>query len=729
VLAALETARLALATTLHAIWANYRWWSAALVITGIYVGAAWHHAQSSIIPECAAGVDLGIHVQVLAAARKDSGFWTLDLLVLPRQPERLAQQLQSPGAASCPSLIGKRLLLRWLSAADIQVHQTLTVKAKLRQPWGSANPGGFDYQRWLLASGYSATGYVREGMIRITPSRLPLRYRWINQVRSLLQVRGLVRADILLALVTGDSNAVDAATWERHRRAGTIHLLVVSGLHVSVFALMLFGLIHLPLRLVCTGKSRLCAELISASAVGVAAVVLAWLTGAGSPVVRVAGMLLCLLVLRLLRRRASIWQVLLLVLIGTVWMMPLQVLHSGFWLSFGAVVVLLGFFYPRRPRAGSIASLLQVQGVLWLGLSPLLVLLLSEVALGSVLANLLTVPIVTLITVPALFIGIALVFLGGWFSHGVSDSLLHAADFSLVLVDVLLNTLLDQVPARSATVGYVPVVTGFVALLAGFVVLLPLSVYARVGAAVAALTLTLQTPAHVQPGQFCIRAVDVGQGSAAIVDTAGHRLLVDTGPRFGRSNWARSHVLPVLRSTGAHNIDQLLLSHNDADHAGGVDFFRAYFAALPFTGPETCTHQKSWLWDGVRFTTLQARGLRTDNDRSCTLLVETATQAAYLSGDISAQAERLLLNDLPQEITFLLSPHHVSATSSSIGFVRHLSPKIVVHSCGRRNRYGHPHPTVLRRYIWEESLQINTGASGAVQWCSNAPLKVITERR
>ena len=49
-------------------------------------------------------------------------------------------------------------------------------------------------------------------------------------------------------------------------------------------------------------------------------------------------------------------------------------------------------------------------------------------------------------------------------------------------------------------VGSVPVVIGFVALLAGFIVLLPLSVYARVGAAVAALELTLQMPAHAQPG-------------------------------------------------------------------------------------------------------------------------------------------------------------------------------------------------------------------------------------
>ena len=118
-------------------------------------------------------------------------------------------------------------------------------------------------------------------------------------------------------------------------------------------------------------------------------------------------------------------------------------------------------------------------------------------------------------------------------------------------------------------------------------------------------------------------------------------MLFDTGPRFGRSD-----VLPVLRFKGTHNIDQLLLSH-DAEPAGGVDFFRDYFAALAFTWPETCTHQKSWLWDGERFSTLQARGLRMNEDRSCTLLVERATQVAFLSGDTPALAEHLPRNGLP----------------------------------------------------------------------------------
>ena len=75
------------------------------------------------------------------------------------------------------------------------------------------------------------------------------------------------------------------------------------------------------------------------------------------------------------------------------------------------------------------------------------------------------------------------------------------------------------------------------------------------------------------------------------------------------------------------------------DHAGGLYFFRRYFERIPEIGPHNCEHGMSWRKDGVSFTTLQARGLTTDNDLSCTLLIETTEQVAYLSGDISARAE------------------------------------------------------------------------------------------
>ena len=72
---------------------------------------------------------------------------------------------------------------------------------KLRVPWGAANPGGFDYRRWLLASGYSATGYVKTGRRLLTPDAVPFQLN----LRDLLEGRGT-----LLALVTGNGSAVHA---------------------------------------------------------------------------------------------------------------------------------------------------------------------------------------------------------------------------------------------------------------------------------------------------------------------------------------------------------------------------------------------------------------------------------------------------------------------------------------------------------------------------------------
>ena len=102
----------------------------------------------------------------------------------------------------------------------------------------------------MVASGYSATGYVRTGRVREGQFEMPLRARWVSKVDGLLAAKGLVHHGTLMALVTGDGGAVPAQTWERYRRTGAIHLLVVSGLHVSVLALLLYGLISYPVRLV-----------------------------------------------------------------------------------------------------------------------------------------------------------------------------------------------------------------------------------------------------------------------------------------------------------------------------------------------------------------------------------------------------------------------------------------------------------------------------------------------
>jgi competence protein ComEC len=734
-----------------------------VLLCGTCVAWAWALAEKAIIPNCATAVDFLVTATTLDVLPRSHQRWAVDAQVRWKaEPElQVARQgLQTPktreseaasnafetvarpvvrAQADCPSLQNKRLLLRWTGEDPPKIGQSFVATVKLKAPWGQANPGAFDYRRWLLAEGFAGTGYVRRVHYLEEGAELPTRSRLARYFRSTLSDLGLVRPEVLQALVTGDGGYVTPQIWEVYRLSGTIHLLVISGLHVSVLSVMLFALLLFPLRLLGLHRRRDIPALTAASMVCAGALWVGWFSGAGSPVMRVATMLLAMFVLKLTRRSSSIWSVLVLSALLTSFAMPLQIFRSGFWLSYGAVAVLLFFFLPRRPRASALSGGILVQLVLFIGLSPLAALVVGESALVALPGNYLAVPILTLVTVPCLFIGLGVHAISDVMSGvpsfvlaSIANPILHLADFSVLLIETLLIALLDIVPQRSVSIGYVNVETALAALIGGLIALLPLSAYARIGAFSGLLALGLQTSAGVPVGEFCIRVIDVGQGSAALIDTARHRLLVDTGPGFETRNLARSQILPMLRSTGKHDLDLMLLSHTDLDHAGGLDFFRDYFKPVPELGPDNCPHNKDWSWDGVRFTTLQASDLQTDNDRSCTLLVQAEAskgeKTAFFSGDISSLAEEALLPRLPPTLAFLLAPHHGSASSSSMPFVRHIAPLLVVYSAAKDSRYGHPHPRVVRRYQWEESRQLNTGFSGAIQWCSASPSSVRQHR-
>lgn len=151
------------------------WWCGLLLVSGLVVGLAWHQAESEIIPECAAGVDFAVSGEILGADRKPTDEWLLDVRVVVHDAR---QNLHALSPQPCRRLVGKRLLVRWRAQDSVQVGQRWLFTLKLRVPWGAANPGGFDYRRWLLASGYSATGYVKTGRRLLTPDAVPFRSRW-----------------------------------------------------------------------------------------------------------------------------------------------------------------------------------------------------------------------------------------------------------------------------------------------------------------------------------------------------------------------------------------------------------------------------------------------------------------------------------------------------------------------------------------------------------------------
>lgn len=247
--------------------------------------------------------------------------------------------------------------------------------------------------------------------------------------------------------------------------------------------------------------------------------------------------------------------------------------------------------------------------------------------------------------------------------------------------------------------------------------------------------LWLQAPdPGVPPGSFRLWALDVGQGTAVIVDTAGHRLLFDTGARYpGGFDLGSAVVVPALAATGPARLDRLVLSHADMDHRGGAEAVlrrarpRRIHASFPAPAGSAasgawsdCRPGRRWRWDGVSFAfvnplAFSASAADSDNDRSCVLLID-GDRRALLAGDASRQIEMRLGRRLGGPVDLLMAPHHGSLTSSSRGFVTRLRPATVFVSAGRGNRYGHPHPTVLARYRALRADLSVTGLHGALRF-------------
>lgn len=632
---------------------------------------------------------------------------------------------ETPATASATCRIAGRVRLSWLDGPRVRGGQRWRIEARLRVPRGLANAHGFDRDRWYVRAKIAATGYVVRG------ERLPAgaATAFVDPAREALRDRlgdlGLVNGGVLTALTLGDAAAIARHDLARFQRTGTMHLLVISGLHIGVVTACAFFVGRVAALLVgLPGKSS---GVVLALTVAAGYVLLA---GAGLSLVRAftmaaAGMA-ALLAGRVVAPSAAFAYALAVVLLVD----PLAPLATGFWLSFGAVAVLLGFFAPRRRSRSWIGSALRAQLAIALVFAPATVSLTGLLHPLGVAINLVAIPLVTLLVVPLALAGLALVgtFAGPW--------LLIVADYGVTLLGQVL-ALADRVePLYVAHPGlWLP---WSVAVAAAC--LLPVSRLAIAALASAMLVVlfvpTWRPASPIQPGEVEVTALDVGQGTAVLVRTARRTLLYDTGPAFlSGANAGDSVVLPALRGLGIDRLDVLVLSHGDTDHVGGaaavlggVDVGIVLVGEpVPGIAAAPCVAGDQWRWDGVDFALLHppAGHAHRGNNASCVLLVSTARARALLAGDI----ERLVEGSLDvSAVDWLLVPHHGSATSSTTAFVAATRPRFAVVGTRWDNRFGHPHAHVVARYRGAGAHIVSTAVSGALRWRSDRPDLIEAER-
>jgi competence protein ComEC len=234
-------------------------------------------------------------------------------------------------------------------------------------------------------------------------------------------------------------------------------------------------------------------------------------------------------------------------------------------------------------------------------------------------------------------------------------------------------------------------------------------------------------PAAPAPGELWFTLLDVGQGLSAVVRTAHHTLVYDTGARLSsRFDLGRAVLVPFLRHAGVDRVDTLIVSHADNDHIGGS---RSLLAALPvsrvltsvperFAVASPCQAGQRWEWDGVRFELLHpaADSALTGNNHSCVLHIASRHGQLLLPGDIAARAERVLLREHAERLAaeVLVVPHHGSRSSSTGAFLDTVRPRLALLPVGYRNRYRHPDPGVVARYRERGIALADSSQGGAI---------------
>lgn len=644
---------------------------------------------------------------------------------------------------------GGRVRLSWYGhdAPDLKAGDKLRLVVKLKAPSGFMNPGGFDMEKWFAQKRIVATGYVRNKSFDPQHAIVGQSYAPLSRARNLLLQKLLLASDsyqsggVIIALAVGDRSGISAERWDSFISTGTNHLLAISGLHISLVAGAFALLVQVLWRynvFFSRGTRRGCSLIIGL----IAAFCYAAMAGFSVPTMRAVMMFSVLVCLLLLRRHQSRVQSLAVALLVVCLVDPLSVMSPGFWMSFAAVAVLLLVFSNTQGKSTLALVIRVVRGhaLITVGLYPLTILFFGQASLISPLANLIVTPLIGILVTPLVFVAALLVFV----SVPLSSHVLFVADFLLRMAFRLLE-LLSDLPFALVKIDGQSASALCLAAIASALLLVPVSRSLRAVSLLLVLPLLFSVPDNeLAAGEYRVTFLDVGQGTAVVVQTAEHTLVYDTGDQFSSSfSAAHAVVLPYLRSKSVHTIDKLIVSHADRDHSGGADelmdemhvvelMLTEELPQRPDARYRECIAGDSWSWDSVEFKILhpQAGSAATRNNKSCVLMISAGDVSALLPGDIEAGAESQLLSlGKLQPVDLLMSPHHGSASSSGKAFVAALHPEYVVHTAGYRNRFYFPRPEVVETYRAISAKQFTTAESGAVEFLMSAGAVQVSEYR
>lgn len=605
------------------------------------------------------------------------------------------------------------------------------------------NPGQFDYDEFLRWRGIIAQCKIEDSLQVFLENSAPafslenrffypLRQRLVDKLEYHFPPSA---AGFLKALLLGAREDLSSEVIEDFQKAGVMHVLAISGLHVGFVALIFYiALSFFPIYF--KRRNILVIFLL---------ICYMFLTGNSPPVVRATLMAAFYFLAINLERKGAVYNYLFAAAFIILLFQPQQLFWSGFQFSFAAVLSIVYFYgkleppaqkalesignekWRHRLRTGIVVPLL-ISLAAQLGTVPLVMHYFHILSLVSFLLNIVVIPYIGII------VALGFLFLLLSFLSGVLAELL--ANFLSFLIGILIKLVSGaaNLPGAYLNIPAFGALEIFIYL--SLILLLFnlrkealrrfLAISAAVLLAAWGIIRLLEQPA------LNLLVLDVGQGDSALLTTPAEKvILIDTGPANDYHSAADAAIIPAMQHLGIKTVNYLFISHPHLDHLGGT-FRLLQYAALDsvFLPPAA----GSYYWNDTLLQVLDRsaiphRFLKTGdrveidpetrvyvlgpfpqlletpvpkddnlNNNSLVLLLKHRDHTVLFAGDAEAEAEIYL--QLWREMLksdFLKVGHHGSNTSTTEDFLAFISPQFASISSAENNKFGHPSPKVLRR--------------------------------
>ncbi|WP_022942080.1 DNA internalization-related competence protein ComEC/Rec2 [Psychromonas hadalis] len=633
--------------------------------------------------------------------------------------------------------------MRWYKAnVSLQAGQLHRFIVRFKPVYGRANPAGFDRQKWSYSEHVAYQVTIKKYLESIN-KEITLRAGFYQKVKNITQ--DLVHQGLLLALSFADKSLISYQVKERIRNLGISHLFAISGLHIG----LLFSFVYLFSQTIfnhllpVSKMGWFSLRLINFSAL-LGAWFYAYLAGFSLPTQRAFLMLFIAVFIFSMKRKCAKSDLLLLVLFVVLIWDPLAILSLSLWLSFSAVAIIMLLFWsfpvasspPNKiakiPMINKVKKYLTLLLFLQLGLTllmlPVQLISFSGLSFVAIFINLIAVPFFSLLIIPMVLIAAiftlfcpALALLLFSFCDQLLSLFFQFTSFAThsyqfySLADERLLLFLFTLFIFVFIAHFKSVQTRKMSYLLSVVVL--------------CLWLVNQFQKSEDKAIWFVDVIDVGQGLSVLIRSEGKTLLYDTGARYASGfNMVDSEVAPYLTSLGIKQLDHLVISHSDNDHAGGADIIsshmhvKARYSGEPLKSKHQFTPCKvghTWPLGGLNVEILSPDIIgKNNNNNSCVLRISDGNSSVLLTGDIEKRQEKILVVELGNKLNsdILFAPHHGSRHSSTAGFIKAVSPQWVVFSAGFMNHWGFPAKEVVQRYQKQSVKMVNSGLSGLIRF-------------